>query len=477
MKKLLTRRVNGSGIDINNLEKTKDPIKINKKLIIIVLFAIIIGVGFGIKNIAMSNSGLEETEYTVLTKQRSVDSLEVKGQVECEDSIAVSSNTNNSGYVINKINVKVGDKVKAGDVLATIDTSQLEKDIEYSEELNETTNAEGKIKLENAKNEYETLLQTNDSGQDEEFINAEENLNLSSLNLDNAQKDYENNKMLFEATAIAANELNQYETILEKAKYEHNKALTMLESVKVKIKSNLNTAKNNYEAAKVSVNDNARNIQLEIKLKQLEDCTIKAPCDGTITARNIEVGGFPSGILFRIQDLNNVNINIDVKEVNVPDIKVGQKAEIKTDSLKSEILEGEVLSIEPMAKSESGDALALKDDSIDEEAEYKAKIKINEVSDKINVGMKARIKIILDEKEDAYIISSNSIVNNNDSHSIYIAEKQEKQYAIKEIPVILGTEGDYDLEVIGDDLYDGIIVINDPMKYKVGQLINIKKVG
>lgn len=476
MKKLLTRRANGSGIDINSLEKTKNPIKINKKLIIIVLFAIIIGVGFGIKNIAMSNSGLEETEYIVLTKQRSVDSLEVKGQVECEDSIAVSSNTNNSGYVINKINVKVGDKVKAGDVLATIDTSQLEKDIEYSEELNETTNAEGKIKLENVKNEYETLLQINDSGQDEEFINAEENLNLSSLNLDNAQKDYENNKMLFEATAIAANELTQYETILEKAKYEHNKALTMLESVKVKIKSNLNTAKNNYEAAKVSVNDNTRNIQLEIKLKQLEDCTIKAPCDGTITARNIEIGGFPSGILFRIQDLNNVNINVDVKEVNVPDIKVGQKAEIKTDSLKSEILEGEVLSIEPMAKSESGDALALKDDSIDEEAEYKAKIKINEVSDKINVGMKARIKIILDEKEDAYILSSNSIVNNNDSHSIYIAEKQEKQYAIKEIPVILGTEGDYDLEVIGDDLYDGIIVINDPMKYKVGQLVNIKKV-
>jgi hypothetical protein len=42
--------------------------------------------------------------------------------------------------------------------------------------------------------------------------------------------------------------------------------------------------------------------------------------------------------------------------------------------------------------------------------------------------------------------------------------------------VSLGTEGDYDMEIIGEGLYDGIIVIKDPMKYKVGQVVNIKKV-
>ena len=38
----------------------------------------------------------------------------------------------------------------------------------------------------------------------------------------------------------------------------------------------------------------------------------------------------------------------------------------------------------------------------------------------------------------------------------------------------VGTEGDYDVEVIGENLCDGIIVINDPMKYEVGQVVNIK---
>lgn len=474
MKKLLTRGANGSGIDINNLEKTKNIIKINKRLILIIFFITIIAIVFAVKNVAISNGGLKEAEYTVLKKQRSVSSIEVKGQVVCEDSIDVSSNTNNSGYVINKINVKVGDKVRAGDVLATIDMSQLEKDIKYEKELNKTKSADEKIKLQNAKNEYETLLTLNNNGQNEEFINAQSNLDLCLLNLYNAQNDYENNKVLFEAEAISENEFNQYKTALEKARDEHDKVVTLLETVKIKLESDLNNAKNNYEAAKVSVNDNSRNIQLEIKLKQLEDCTIKSPCDGTITAKNIEVGGFPNSTLFKIQDLNNVNINVNIKEGDFPNIKVGQKAEIRTDSLKNEILEGEVLSIEPIAKSESDDVLALKDDSIDEEAEYKAKIKINDLNDKIKVGMKTRVNIILDEKEDAYILSGNSIVNNDDSHSIYIAEKQDKKYVIKEIPVSLGTEGDYDIEIIGEELYDGIIVINDPMKYKVGQVVNIK---
>ena len=133
----------------------------------------------------------------------------------------------------------------------------LEKDIKYEKELNETKSADENIKLQNAKNEYDTLLTLNNNGQNEELINAQSNLDLSSLNLYNAQKDYETNKVLFEAGVIAENEFNQYKTALEKAKDEHDKAVTLLETVKVKLESDLNNAKNNYEAAKVSVNDNS----------------------------------------------------------------------------------------------------------------------------------------------------------------------------------------------------------------------------
>ena len=477
MKKNLIRRTNGNETESNNLGKKKFLIKINKKSIVILFFMIVIALGFVIKNVVMSNGGLKEDQYTVLIKKSNINSIEVKGEVESEDSVDVCSNTNNVGYAVNKINVKIGDKVKAGDILATLDTSQLEKDIEYSQALAETTREDAKAKLETAKNEYENLLNLNNNGQNDEIITAEANLNSSSITLEDAQKNYDNNKLLFQAQAISQNEFNQYEEALKKAQADYDKAKKTLEGIKSKLQADLDNAKNKYKEAQVAINDNTKNIQLEIKQKQLEDCTIKAPCDGTITEKNIEVGGFPSGTLFKIQDLNNIYIKVTVKEVNVPDIKVGQKAEIKTDSLKNEPIEGEVLSIDPIAKSEAADPLSLNDDSIDKEAEYNAKIKINELSDKVNVGMKAKVNIILEEKEAAYIVSSNSIVNNNNSHSIYVVEKQDKQYVIKEIPVSLGTEGDSDIEIVGDGLYNGIIVINDPMKYKVGQVVNIKEIG
>jgi len=475
MKKLLTKRTNGNDMESNNFWKKIFSTKINKKIIII-FFIIIVLVGVGIRGVVMSNGGLKEEEYTVLAKRSSMNSIEVKGQVESEDCVEVCANTNNVGYAVNKINVKVGDKVKAGDILATLDTSQLEKDIKYAKALSETTSEDAKTKLKTAKNAYEYLLNLNNNGQNEESITAEADLNLSKITLENAQKNYDNNKVLFEAEAISQNEFNQYEEALKKAQSDYDKAKKTLEGIKPKLQADLDNAKNKYDEAQVAINDNTKNIQLEIKQKQLEDCTIKAPCDGTITVRNIELGGLPSGILFKIQDLNNVDIKVTVKEVNFPDIKIGQKAKIRTNSLKNETIEGEVLSIDPIAKSEAADTLSLNDDSIDKEAEYNAKIKINELSDKVNVGMKAKVNIILEEKEDAYVISSNSIVNKNNSHSIYVAEKQDKQYVIKEIPVSLGTEGDYDVEVIGEGLSDGIIVINNPMMYKVGQAVNINKV-
>lgn len=474
MKNFLIKRTDGNETESNNSGKKKLPIK----LIVIVLFFIIIAAsGFAIKNVVMLSDGLKDDQYTVLAKKSNMNSIEVKGEVESEDSVDVCSNTNNEAYAVNRINVNIGDKVKVGDVLATLDTSQIEKDIQYSKVLADTTNKDARAKLESAKSEYENLCKLYNNGENEEIVTAEANVNSSSITLEYAQKDYDTNKVLLESQAISQNEFDQYEEQLKKAQADYDKAKKTLEGLKSKIKADLDKAKNKYREAQVAINDNSKNIELEMKQKQLEDCTIKAPCDGTITARNIELGSFPSGTLFKIQDLNNIHIRVTVKEVNVPDIKVGQKAKIRTDSLKSETIEGEVISIEPIAKSEPNNALELNDDSIDKEAEFNVKIKINEPTDKISVGMKAKVNIILEEKEDTYVISSNSVINNNNNHSIYVAEKKDKQYVIKEIPVNLGTEGDYDVEVMGLDLCDGMIVINDPMKYTVGQVVNIKELG
>lgn len=90
--------------------------------------------------------------------------------------------------------------------------------------------------------------------------------------------------------------------------------------------------------------------------------------------------------------------------------------------------------------------------------------------------MKARINVILDEKSDVYTVPYESIVQNGDTNSVYVAEKtgqKENEYVIKEIPITTGLESDLDVEILGDGLSEGIFIISEPSMYQVGQIVEI----
>ena len=70
-----------------------------------------------------------EVKHTVLSKGKIVNSINVLGEIKSKNSTNVYSTLNNP---VKEVKVKVGDKVKAGDVLAILDSASLEKDIEQA---------------------------------------------------------------------------------------------------------------------------------------------------------------------------------------------------------------------------------------------------------------------------------------------------------------------------------------------------------
>ena len=100
------------------------------------------------------------------------------------------------------------------------------------------------------------------------------------------------------------------------------------------------------------------------------------------------------------------------------------------------------------------------------------------MNDNIKVGMSARVTVILNEKSDIYTVSSESIAENEKGKCIYIAEKSSEkpnEYIIKELPVETGLESDFSVEISGEGITDGIIVIDDPSIHKVGDKIKINE--
>ena len=102
------------------------------------------------------------------------------------------------------------------------------------------------------------------------------------------------------------------------------------------------SASNSLRSAEISLDDTQRS---------MEDYTITSPISGTIIAKDVKVGdtvGSSSStteIMCIIYDLSYLEMTLDVDELDILDIQVGQKAEITADAISDRTFEGVVTSI------------------------------------------------------------------------------------------------------------------------------------
>lgn len=132
-------------------------------------------------------------------------------------------------------------------------------------------------------------------------------------------------------------------------------------------KSNLENAEINYnrtkrifESGNTSLKekedlDNRYIVSLktyEITKKQIEDCYIKAPKDGLITNKFVEMGEFVSvgNPIYSIAQVDPVNLTIYVTEIELGKIKVGQEVKIKIDAYPKKFFQGKIIYISPIAE-------------------------------------------------------------------------------------------------------------------------------
>ena len=473
MLKLDITRIKPKRINVSRLKFKKKP---SKKLIFLSLLFIII-VAFAIWKIVIPKPA-QSVKYTVISKGKIINSVNVLGEIKSKNSTNIYSTANN---VIKEVNVKVGDKVRAGDVLAVLDSAGLEKDIEQAIATADSADANNKVQLESSKKVYDDEMYIYNNNLNTEIKNAEETFNMAEINLDDKKKIYEKNKQLFDAGAVTESDLNKVKIDYDTANSDYQKAKISLGNSKTKEDQALNKAKSDYETAQNNLNNNSQRIAIEKQKQQLEDCTIKATTDGTITSVNAVVGNAGNGVLFQIDNLDDIEISAPIKEVDIANVKIGERVEIKTDATGDEITQGEVESVSPVAsktsvvKGQTNTDGQSSDGSSD--GNFEAKVKIDNINENLKVGMSARVNIITNEKSDIYTVASDSIVENDGKKSVYVAEKsgeKSNEYVIKELPVTTGIESDFSVEISGDEILDGIFVVDAPSTYKVGQKVQVR---
>jgi len=154
--------------------------------------------------------------------------------------------------------------------------------------------------------------------------------------------------LYYAAVIDAKATLQRAKLAVDETKREFDRAKNLFDN-KVAAQADYDQAMTNYQTAEG--NFVSAQAQLDKAVINLQYCTIKAPISGMVIARNVQVGNMviasmSSPVLYTIAyDQTRMQVQVDVDEADIGQIKVGQQAKFTVDAYPNDIFIGEVTQI------------------------------------------------------------------------------------------------------------------------------------
>lgn len=345
-----------------------------------------------------------------------------KGDIQEKLSISGPVSGTDSAEVVSKLHaeileilVKEGDKVKAGQILARLDPTDAQKEVDI------------------AQNAYDLAVANRDEAQTQ----AENGYSKAIQDEQAAKLDFDRKNVLYQGGDIALADL-------EAARDALNDARRQVSSY---------TLENGRPVANKSYTLQIKNAEFELeqKKKQLTETEITSPIAGTVVRVNSRVGRFADTVdddkpLFAIDNLENLEMKINVSEYSIGKVRVGQTAQISADILEGDQEEGVITAISPTGEEKGGGST---------ERVIPTTIQIQSTDTKLIAGITARAEIVLNEATDTWVVPISAIIQNETGNFLATVEN----HVVKLLPVELGVESDIQMEIKGEGLSEAVSYI------------------
>ena len=229
--------------------------------------------------------------------------------------------------------------------------------------------------------------------------------------------------------------MDETQYLSTKLNYENSK--NDFNRIKILNDSN-NIAKQTYDQAKSGLD------VLETSLKNLEQNTyLRAPLSGVISARNYEPGELFSGqAIYEIVQINTLKALAQIPETYFPEIKVGMKVNVKTDTYAGETFPATVEIVYP---------------TIDERSHtFSVQLKIPNANRKLRPGMYVSTTLEMGQ-EKTIVVPYNSVqkVQGSDERFVFLAQDGRAHRVV----VKFGQRFDDNVEIIADEITEGKTMI------------------
>jgi len=412
----------------------------------------------------------QETRSAVVERGTMLVAVSASGSIEPQARVSLAFEV--PGRVA-EVPVEVGDTVEAGDVLARLDTTDLEFAVQQAE-----------INLRAAQLRLERLQEPPDEADVEAaraavsdaaaaYEVAKMNLTLTEHSVsvgdevraarfarDEAFRRYQNLRARFDehdSIVEAAHDayldaLGRYNRAVESAELqltnarnEVTRAYHALQQAQDNLDKLLEGASEaDIEAAQLDVD--AAELNLEKARNDLEKATLRAPFDGVVAAVGITAGEMASTGLpaITLLDTSGFRITVSADEMDVARLAEGQTAQVTLDALPDVVITGTVESIAPAATFEGGVVY------------YDVIIRLAPTEAPIRADMTANATIVVEELTDVLMIPTWVVRVDRNTGQTYV--HRQTGDGIERVDVELGVRYEGRAQVLSG-LSEGDVVV------------------
>ena len=431
-----------------------------KKIILIVL-AVLVAAGLVSFFIYRQQAGYTKVLTAKLVKQDLATVVSGTGQIEAKTYVNLGATA--MGRVTH-FYVKEGDRVKAGETVATIEHVQQEANVVGQEAA-----------ISAAKTDIAS------------YVAAEKT---AEANVDHAKADLEQKKLDWDRAQALYKD-----GIMAKQDYDAKKAAYDLDVASVsQAVAQLNQAKAQTDSARGHLGTAVATLTYNKDL--LDRTSAIAPFDGVVTNEPIREGetvvegiqNTEGSTLMTIADMSVVTAKVKVDETDIVNISIGQSAEVTVDAIPGKVFKGHVTLVGDQALLRStGQATSTSTTGTEEAKDFKVVVTLDTISDELRPGLSTTAKITTAHKSNVLSLPIQALTMHNPDddkpkasgnvqaastsapkstpiQGVYVLETDKTgKLRATFVPVTTGITGATDIEVLSG-LTEGQEIVTGPFK-------------
>ena len=418
-----------------------------KKILIIIAAVLALAAVVGL-TVVRAQSGYTKVLIGTVAKENLVSVVSATGQIRPKTYVNVGANAMGR---VTRFYVNEGDRVKKGQIVATIENVQQEANV-----------AAQQATIDAARTDINS------------YIAAEKT---AQANVDHAQADLEQKKLDYDR-AVALYQAQ----VMSKQDFDAKKAAYDLDVASLaQAKASLAQA----YAPTDSQRGHLKTQQADLKVNEdLFNRTIAvAPFDGIVTNEPVRQGEMvvqgiqntEGSTLMTLADMSIITAEVKVDETDIVNVALGQPADVTVDAIPGKIFKGHVTEVGDQALlRSSGVATSQSTSGVEEAKDFKVVVTLDTPSDDLRPGLSTTAKITTAYKDDIVAIPIQALTmrdpkqlkagdhagtvsaatNNSQQPSqqvqgVFVVSKVNGKDRVHFLPVTTGITGATDIEVTG----------------------------